>query len=247
MTLSGTDVRQLTSASLEVRESLYSPDGSQIVCTGTVGARTDVYVLDLGGGLSSGVPFSVTAGLANGGSQPRYSPDSSRIVFSEGGTGGGIWTVNPDGTGLFLVTTDLATNRSPRFSPDGTKICYVSDRSGDDDVYVIRVDGTGEVRLTTDPARDRDPFFNADSTGVFFTSRRVGLGDLFHVNLQGAGLVNLTQSPSTDYGFSLLAGGQQLLFSSDGQNCEIFVMNVDGSGRTNLTNSPADDLAAVAR
>jgi len=64
---------------------------------------------------------------------------------------GEIYVVNLDGTGLTRLTANDPFDRSPAFSPDGTKIAYrhdhrsASDRSA---VYVMNVDGTDKRRLS---------------------------------------------------------------------------------------------------
>jgi TolB protein len=40
---------------------------------------------------------------------------------------------------------------SPQFSPDGSKIVFVSDRDGNAEIYVMKADGSGQVNLTNDP------------------------------------------------------------------------------------------------
>ncbi|MGZ4777606.1 MAG: TolB family protein [Thermoanaerobaculia bacterium] len=43
----------------------------------------------------------------------------------------------------------------PRWSPDGKRIVFMSDRSGDPEIYVMNADGFHAVRLTSSPGRDR--------------------------------------------------------------------------------------------
>src|SRR5205823_6375984 len=59
-----------------------------------------------------------------------------------------IFTVNPDGTGLAMLTSTLANNTFPAWSADGTKIVFTSDRDGNEEIYSMNADGTGQTRLT---------------------------------------------------------------------------------------------------
>jgi TolB protein len=60
-----------------------------------------------------------------------------------------IRTVRSDGTHPHRLTTNPASDTYPSWSPDGTKIAFGSDRSGQIDTYVMRADGTRQHRITT--------------------------------------------------------------------------------------------------
>ena len=49
------------------------------------------------------------------------------------------------------LTHDWANDEVPVWSPDGTKIAFISDRDGNEEIYVMNTDGTGQTRLTETP------------------------------------------------------------------------------------------------
>lgn len=49
-----------------------------------------------------------------------------------------------------LLPWDGEHNYDPYWSPDGSRIVFVSDRSGADEIWVINADGSGLLRLTND-------------------------------------------------------------------------------------------------
>jgi TolB protein len=63
-----------------------------------------------------------------------------------------IFSINPDGTGLTRLTNNLADDRDPAWSPNGTKIVFASNRGlrrvGPMHLYVMNADGTGVNQLT---------------------------------------------------------------------------------------------------
>jgi len=64
---------------------------------------------------------------------PHWSPDGGQLVFSRKATGETnqqIWVINADGSGAQAVTSDGNQNTSPKFSPDGSRIAYISTRGG---------------------------------------------------------------------------------------------------------------------
>ena len=59
-----------------------------------------------------------------------------------------MYVVRADGTGLRQVTGDAALDRMPRWSSDGSRIAYYSNRGGTLQTWTIRPDGSGEQQLT---------------------------------------------------------------------------------------------------
>ncbi|MGC9077791.1 MAG: S41 family peptidase [Candidatus Kapaibacteriota bacterium] len=74
------------------------------------------------------------------------SPDGSKALFAARGE---IFTV-PAEKGLTknITNTPNIHDRNPVWSPDGKWIAYISDKSGETEVYIVKPDGTGEVQLT---------------------------------------------------------------------------------------------------
>lgn len=80
---------------------------------------------------------------------PRYpaiSPDGSEIVFSWRGD---LWKVNADGGMAIRLTSHPASESRSAWSPDGTRIAFMSDRTGSDNLYLMNADGT-DVRTVTE-------------------------------------------------------------------------------------------------
>ena len=74
------------------------------------------------------------------------SPDGQTIVFD---LLGDLYTIPITGGTATRLTHGIAHDMQPRFSPDGTKIVFVSDRSGDDNVWILPLDGGEPYPLTT--------------------------------------------------------------------------------------------------
>ena len=60
------------------------------------------------------------------------------------------------------------------WSPDGQRIAFTSDRSGDPEIYVADADGTDLLQLTHSPGRDAHPSWSADGKYLLFQSPREG-------------------------------------------------------------------------
>jgi Tol biopolymer transport system component len=79
----------------------------------------------------------------------RLSPDGTRIAAVRGfeATGSDIWLTAISGGGDTRFTFDPAPDDYPTWSPDGSRIAFSSDRTGNFDLYVHASDGAGEDEL----------------------------------------------------------------------------------------------------
>ena len=73
------------------------------------------------------------------------SPDGQTIVFD---LLGDLYTIPITGGTATPLTSGLAHDMQPRFSPDGKRIVFVSDRSGDDNVWIMSLDRKDTLQLT---------------------------------------------------------------------------------------------------
>lgn len=100
---------------------------------------------------------------------------------------------------LLLATAAPAHDRNPAFSPDGQRLLFESDRTGDWEIWVRELDGGGERRLTRHPGDDRGPAWFPDGGRIVFRSDRGGRPDLWVLALEeGAEPVRLTDDAAAE-------------------------------------------------
>ncbi|MHB8484518.1 MAG: S41 family peptidase [Candidatus Acidiferrales bacterium] len=118
-------------------------------------------------------------------SEPGVSPDGKEIAFISGGD---IWTVPASGGEARLLVSDTATDSRPLYSPDGTRLAYVSARDGSGNVYMLTF-ATGEVkRLTYDDTLDRVDGWSRDGKWIYFSSANHDISymnDVYRVSVDG--------------------------------------------------------------
>ena len=92
------------------------------------------------------------------------SPDGKTIAFAYKGD---IFTVPSAGGDATQLTSNSAFDSEPIWSPDGSKIAFMSDRNGGMDVYVMDRRGGAPTRLTTNSGREKPIAFKDNNTVLF--------------------------------------------------------------------------------
>lgn len=164
---------------------------------------------------------------------------------SDGDTNYELYTIKPDGSGLHQLTvTSGFDNMVPRWSPDGSKIVFMSNRDGNTEIYVMNADGSGVQRITNDPGDDEYPAWSPDGEKIAFNSNRDGTMGIYTVNASDGGDVQLlTPDDAADYWPAWSPDGARIAYMSDpppyNGHHNIAIMNSDGSGREQITNEPS--------
>jgi imidazolonepropionase-like amidohydrolase/Tol biopolymer transport system component len=162
------------------------------------------------------------------------SPDGREIVFD---LLGDLYLLPISGGEARQLTQDAAWNVQPRFSPDGRRIAFTSDREGGDNVFVMDRDGSNSRAVTNEDFRLlNNPFWTPDGEYIvarkhFTGTRSLGAGEMwmYHASAGGAGL-RLTErrNDQQDAGEPALSpDGRHLYWSEDLTSNPVFQYNKD--------------------
>lgn len=124
------------------------------------------------------------------------SPDGQRIVFD---LLGDIYTMPITGGKATAISHGIAYDAQPRFSPDGTRIVFVSDRSGGENVWLMNADGKDTVSLTTGNGNQYvSPIFTPDGKYVIVSRSggTFGTAKLYQYHVDGGRGVQLSMTPT---------------------------------------------------
>jgi Tol biopolymer transport system component len=257
----GTDINRLSNSATSEAYPAVSPDGTRIVytCPG-FDPRGEICVMNADG---TGVTRLTTSPGID--IHPSWSPDGTKIVFvsSRGSSDHSnianteIYVMNANGFGITRLTntpaTDIypaAADGSPAWSPDGTKIAFLSSRmySNPDqrDIYLMNPDGSQVQRLVPLGAGYQElDRLSWDSEGKRLAYSSNNNLMIMHVPTRAITQVGvgLGKRPSWAPNDAKLAFQKH-----ENGNSNIYLVNVDGSGETRLTVSPlADEWPVWAR
>jgi Tol biopolymer transport system component/imidazolonepropionase-like amidohydrolase len=104
------------------------------------------------------------AGIVN----PVVSPDGRRIAFIAMGD---LWMLPVGGTPL-QITNDAAFELDPAWSPDATRLAFVSDRGGHMDLWVHDFRGNTEAQITKERAAVSGPAWSPDGSHIAYLGDR---------------------------------------------------------------------------
>lgn len=233
----------LTSWGDHLQNLTWSPDGKKFLVTRIHRGQMGLWTANADGSEPRALfPKEINPTLDGG-----WRHDSAKIVYVFDrlqGTDGKfqIDVANPDGSDAKNLLPHKAFDESPRFSPDGKSIVFVSTRDKNQDIWTMDASGQNLKRLTSDPAADNSPCWSPDGKRIAFASARAGSFDVWTMNADGSDARKIAASPRLDTAPAWSPDGKRIAFVSlrDG-NSEVYLTTPDGASVTNLTRHPGHD------
>ena len=195
----GQNARRLTRARGGDVTPAWSPDGTRIAFASNRAGLYRIYTMT-----AEGTDVRLVAAKRQRGDSfvPAWSHDGRLIAFSSSAwsiENPEIYVVRPNGKGLKRLTRTkgdaevLGDDSWPTWSPDGTRIAFTSNRTGNGEIWIMRSDGRNQRRIAGTGRRDDwAPAFSPDGTLLAFHSLgRSGPGRLYVVRPDGTGLRSL--------------------------------------------------------
>jgi dipeptidyl aminopeptidase/acylaminoacyl peptidase len=175
---------------------------------------------------------------------PQISPDGRRIVYvrnfmdvMQDRQRSNLWIINIDGSGHEALTTGMHRDTSPRWSPDGKRLLYLSDAAGTAQLYCRWVESSRTAQLTHLTESPFAPSWSPDGKQIAFVAQ---------VSEPAKPFVELPAKPGGAEWAAPFKMTRQLVYRFDGKgylsngHLQLFVIGAEGGAPRQLTEAPYD-------
>ena len=264
------NIRQITFEGPRNGEAYFSPDMKSICFQGVLGdcPHYQIFVKRLDG--TRLVRVSPGQGLTT---CAYFSPDGKDLIWASTHldpatfgpppkTGGryvwdkhesfDIFVSDPEGKNVRRLTDTPGYDAEGSYSPDGKRICFTSQRSGDFEIYTMKADGTDVKRVTNAKGYDGGPFYSPDGSQICFRGFRdpenPRHAQIYVINADGTGEKQLTFDQAVNWAPYYHPSGKFLIYSKNvggHRNFELFLVPVKGGDSIRLTTDAGADVLPV--
>ena len=218
------ECKRLTHYNLNGISASWTPDGRNIVFS----HENWLWKLAISrSGRTSGEPHRLEL-VGNGGSSPAVSNQGRRLAYVFGHSDPlNIWRVglpgqsnrgqrNQASTGPTDLIPSTSDEFAPTYSPDGKKIAFESERTGNLEIWTCQSDGSNCARLTFLGVKYTGvPHWSPDSQQIAFYSRPEGKAQIYVVNAEGGAARRLTNDSWENFFPVWSRDGRWIYFSSN--------------------------------
>ena len=195
---------------------------------------------------------------------PAISPDGTTLVFQYQGD---IFKVDANGGMATALTSNVAYDSQPVWSPDNKTIAFASDRFGNFDIYTIPVEGGSPERITYNSGNEKPSSFTPDGKFILFSGLigdtpqnamfpSGGVPELYSISVNGGRENQILTSPAL---FANYSSDKSLLIYQDQKGYEnqwrkhhtssvtrdIWVYDVKNKKHTKFSSFKGEDLNPI--
>jgi len=214
--ISGGAPRPLTMDRRLIEGLTWTRDGKHIVFSSNRGGLMSLWEVSISGGTPEFV-----SGAGEDAQSPSMSSRGDQLAYVHSLTHLNIWRTGGPGSKRSHNPPEKLIGSSRmdaagEYSPDGQRIVFSSDRSGNFEVWVSNSDGSNQTQLTALGGSDTgSPRWSPDGNRIAFDSRLEGHSDIFVINAEGGSARRLTSEKIENNVPTWSRDGRWIYFSSD--------------------------------
>jgi hypothetical protein len=228
-----------------------SPDGARLAFVSNASGTDAIWIVNRDG--TNAHPLVSWPGVTQ--KYPDWSPDGQRVALAStrNTTNLNIWTVKTDGTDPVQLTAGASDNQQPRYSPDGTKLLFISNRTGKRELWTMGIEGNNQKAVGLQSLRISDPTWSPDGAKIAYVGctppvmtngvqTTPASCNLFWITPDAGQSARITSGTVQDWNPDW--GSDGIVFASDrGGTQGLWVVNPDGTNLHLLTDpGPTGDL-----
>jgi Tol biopolymer transport system component/DNA-binding winged helix-turn-helix (wHTH) protein len=237
----GGQPQQLTFDTTSIFGITWTADGREIIFSSRRGSSIcNLWRIPATGGAPERLPT-----IGQNVVSPAISRQGDRLVYTQALDETNIWRLPLDGTGkggvaTSIISSTLADN-GPDYSPDGQKIVFASNRSGDFGLWVCDRNGANPMPLIeSGPYLTGTPRWSPDGRWIAFDSRSStdpkGNADIYVISAEGGQPRRLTEEPFEDVTPSWSRDSKWIYFGSTRSgSMQIWKVPVEGGQAVQVT------------
>lgn len=236
---SGGEPRQITFDNVRIYGLAWENDNQNLLFTSyRTNNRLNVWRVSVGGD----EPQMISTGRKSLQSVA-VSPDGQTIAAVEETADENIWEI--ENSAKRPLIRSISADHSQQFSPDGTKIVFASERTGNYEIWIADADGKNQRQLTGSGNSSGSPRFSPDGKFIAFDTQTADQTDVYIVSIDGGAPRKLTDTGKNSLP-AWSADGKNVFFISDrsGEN-QIWKMPVDGGESIQITREGAFEMFAA--